>query len=531
VTHRHATAAAVLLALAGAAARPAAAQEATYVLRGATDTVAVESVRRMPGRLEATLLDFGQRIRWQFTATLGEGETVARFENAFALATDTAGAEPRQRAEMSFEGDSVIAIINPGPAARVQRIGSRPGALPFINPSFVLIEQAIRRARALGGDSVAVPLFAVSGGQTFEATVLRQGADSVEVRIGAARAYFRLDAAGTLVSGSVPAQGLVLERAGAAAPAGALVLERRDYSAPPGAPYRAVDVRVPSVAGVELAATLTLPAGATPASRVPAVITISGSGPQDRDEAIPPVRGYAPFREIADTLGRRGIAVLRFDDRGAGESTGSHAGATSLDFAEDVRALVAWLRNRPEVDPRRIALLGHSEGGIVAPLVAADDARIAAVVLMAGPSRTGREILAYQNRMVIEQDTTIPPAARDSAYGAAIARLDSTSAANRWVSFFLGYEPLPTARRLRMPVLVLQGATDRQITPDQARELAEAIRAAGNQRVVHHVFVETNHLFLADRDGYPGGYPALRDKRVRRNVLGLLTDWLVATLR
>lgn len=506
-----------------------AAQEATYVVRRGADTVAVETVRRSPGRLEATLLDVGQRIRWRYAATLGPEETVVRFENAFALATDSLGAPPRQRAELEFTGDSVVAIINPGPEARVQRLGTRAGALPFINPSFALIEQAVRRARVLGPDSVAVPLFAVSGGQTFDALVLRRGTDGAEVRIGAAIAHFRLDPAGMLLSGTVPAQGLVLERVGAAA--APMVLAPRDYGAPPGAPYASLEVRIPSAPGVELAGTLTLPAGATVERRVPAVVTISGSGPQDRDETIPQVKGYAPFREIADTLARRGIAVLRYDDRGAGQSTGSHATATSLDFAEDVRAAVAWLRQRPEVDPRRIALLGHSEGGLVAPIVAADDSLLAALVLMAGPSRSGRDILAYQNRSAIERDSTIAPAARDSAFAAAMAMVDSLARVRRWMAFFMAHDPLPTARRLRLPVLVLQGATDRQVTAEQAGELARAIRSGGNRRVVDHVFAETNHLFLADREGYPDGYARLRDTRLRRNVLGLLTDWLVATLR
>ncbi|HSE27549.1 MAG TPA: alpha/beta fold hydrolase, partial [Gemmatimonadales bacterium] len=225
------------------------------------------------------------------------------------------------------------------------------------------------------------------------------------------------------------------------------------------------------------------------------------------------------------------IAVLRYDDRGVGQSTGSHATATLLDFAEDVRAALAWLRQRPEVDPRRIALVGHSEGGLVAPMVAADDPLLGGVVLMAGPSRSGRDILAYQNRMVIERDTAIAPEQRDSAVAAALVQLDSLARASRGFAFFLDHDPLPTARRLRLPVLILQGATDRQVTADQADELAAAIRSSGNRKVVKHSFAETNHLFLADREGYPGGYARLRETRVRRNVLGLLTDWLVATLR
>jgi len=127
-----------------------------------------------------------------------------------------------------------------------------------------------------------------------------------------------------------------------------------------------------------LSGTLTRPRGT--GARVPVVVTITGSGPQDRDGRLAGINGYRPFRALADTLGRRGVAVLRFDERGVGGSTGTYAGATTQDFAADVRAALAWLRTRPDVDPRRLALLGHSEGGIVAPMVAATDS-VAAVVL------------------------------------------------------------------------------------------------------------------------------------------------------
>lgn len=516
-----------------ASAAPARAQEATYIVRQGADTVAIETVRRTPGALEATLLDRYQRVRWRFAAAIAQDETVIRFENAYFQAADTAAAEPRQRAAFNFEGDSVIATIEQGGQSRVQRIGSRAGALPFINPSFVLIEQAVRRARALGRDSVTVPLFAVSGGQTFDATVLLRGRDSAEVRIGAAVARFQLDRAGMLVAGSVPAQRLVLERTAAVQGAGvpSLVMARQDYAAPAGAPWTAEEVSIASADGVRLAGTLAIPAGASVARKVSAVVLISGSGPQDRDETVPTVPGYRPFREIADTLARRGIAVLRYDDRGFGESTGNFAAATPLDFAQDVRAAVAWLRARPEIAPGRVGLIGHSEGGLVAPIVAADDNAISAVVLLAAPGRRGREIIEYQQRYQVAHDTSIAPSEADSALAAGRQQLDSLSASNRWFSFVLGYDPLPTAVRLRMPVLILQGETDRQVTSDQANELATAMRAGGNTRVTVHVFAQTNHLFLTDPDGNPAGYARLRDRKVRKPVLGLLSDWLVAVLR
>jgi predicted acyl esterase len=119
---------------------------------------------------------------------------------------------------------------------------------------------------------------------------------------------------------------------------------RKDYSAPLGAPYTAHDVTIPTSMGHVLAGTLTLPNGASVASKVAAVVTMTGSGPQDRDETLNSPPGFRPFRQFADSLGRRGIAVLRMDDRGTGGSTGNHRTATSADFAEDIRAGLAYLR-------------------------------------------------------------------------------------------------------------------------------------------------------------------------------------------
>src|SRR6185295_11386276 len=127
---------------------------------------------------------------------------------------------------------------------------------------------------------------------------------------------------------------------------------------------------------------------------VPAIVTVTGSGLEERDEAIPPLKGYRPFRQIADTLGRRGIAVLRMDDRGFGESGGDGNAATSADFAQDIRAGLAYLRTRSEVDGSRLGLVGHSEGGLIAPLVAKQEGTaLKGIVLLAGTAYTGRQIM------------------------------------------------------------------------------------------------------------------------------------------
>lgn len=302
-----------------------------------------------------------------------------------------------------------------------------------------------------------------------------------------------------------------------------------DYSAPAGAPYTAVDVVVPTAAGHALAGTLTLPRN--PSGRVPAVVLITGSGGQDRDSGMPQIADYRFFRQIADSLSRRGIAVLRMDDRGIGGSGGAGPGVTTADFADDIRAGVEWLRGRAEIDPARIALAGHSEGGIIAPLIAAGDERIAAVALLAAPSWPGRRISDMQVRDALARGG-LSGAALDSVFAQATANRDAAAFTMPWVRWFLEHDPLPVARRVHAPVLVLAGAADRQVTAEQADELGAAIRDAGNGDVTVRVFPGLNHLFLADADGTadPARYAALPDKRVPPEVIGVLADWLAERL-
>lgn len=304
-----------------------------------------------------------------------------------------------------------------------------------------------------------------------------------------------------------------------------------DYSAPPGAPYEAIAVSVPSPAGHTLAGTLTLPRGASRANPVAAIVTITGSGPEDRDEAIPGVEGYRPFRQFADSLGRRGIAVLRMDDRGFGQSTGKHKGATSADFADDIRAGLAYLRTRPEIDAKRLGILGHSEGGLIAPLVALHEPELRCMVLLAGPSKGGREILQFQLRNLIEHNPKLTGAKKDSALAGIDARIDSLGASDPWMKFFLDYDPLATARQVKTPVLILNGGTDQQVTPDQVPVLEAAFKEAGNPDVTAHVFPDMNHLFIHDTIGFPGNYGKLKNHHVEPEVVGMVVDWVVERMK
>ena len=304
-----------------------------------------------------------------------------------------------------------------------------------------------------------------------------------------------------------------------------------DYSAPAGAPYTAEEVTVTTPAGHTLAGTLTLPQGASRARPVGAIVTVTGSGPQDRDEAIG-LEGYRPFRQLADSLGRRGIAVLRMDDRGTGASRGTFKGSTSADFAEDVRAGLAYLRTRPEVDARKLGVVGHSEGAVIAPIVAGKEPTLAAIVLLAGVAQPARSALHYQLKNFIEHDTTLTAARRDSSIAAIPQTIERMMAADPWMDFFLKHDPAATMRRVKTPVLILTGARDQQAAPEQVALQEAAFKEAGNPDVTARVLPGLNHLFVVDADGFPGNYRKLpAPVVVQPAALGTVVDWLAIRLR
>lgn len=485
------------------------------------DTLAIERFERSGGGMQGTLLFRIASTRVAWRTYDAADRSVARMEADLTPASDPPGAPAKQRLTLEFAGDSVFLDAQPGGPSR---IATKRGAMPFLNPSVALMAEFATRTMPHPGGRAEAPLFLLGGGGTETAVVTRPAADSVVVEFSGVSFCFGLDGDGDVVRGRVPEQNLFIERV-ASLPAELLALPRPDYSAPEGAPYTAEDVKVPTRDGSALAGTLTRPAGPAP---VACVVTITGSGQQDRDEAIGAVKGYRPFREVADALGRRGIAVLRLDDRGVGGTEAPARGATTETFARDVEDALAWLRARPDVDGRRLALLGHSEGGIIAPMVAARDPKLRALVLLAAPSRTGRRILEYQNRRAIER--YVAAASRDSAMRTAMTDLDSLSRRDAWMGFFLRHDPLASIRSVRVPVLLLHGETDRQVTQDQAGELAKALARAGNRDVTAKVFPGMNHLFLDDPDGDPSGYVRLAGRGFAPPVTDLLADWLAKRL-
>jgi uncharacterized protein len=509
---------ALLVTLAG---RQAQERATFYLVRhalGGTDTVVVERSTRGASTLSGEFAASGARL--SYTAELTPDGLVSRLETrTYRPASDTVPTT----ATITVRGDSIE--VHAGGAAAVRRPAGA-GALIILNPSVAFFEQMLLRARALGGDSASIPIFSVGAPAVMPLVVRRVGADSATMRYAGVEIRVAVSATGRLLGGTIPAQGIDIVRGPAIE---ALAVELHDYSAPPGAPYTAEEVVARTTPGLRLAGTLTLPKERR-RGRLPAVVTITGSGPEDRDEESAALKGFRPFRELADTLGRRGIAVLRLDDRGVGASDPGPPTATSRDFADDIRAGVAYLRTRPEIDPARIALVGHSEGGIIAPMVAATDSALRGIVLLAGTASPGREIVRAQQRYGIDSMAHLTGARRDSALALAERSTDSMATSVPWMKLFLEYDPKTTARQVKTPVFILQGMTDRQVPPGEAEKLAAAFRAGGNRNVTVRMFPATNHLFVADPVG-SFEYKKLPSLRVRPEVLGAVADWLGARLR
>ena len=319
-----------------------------------------------------------------------------------------------------------------------------------------------------------------------------------------------------------------------------------DAPEPPSPPpYAEVELSV-RYGDVVLAGTLTLPPGPGPH---PGVVLITGRGPHDRAERGP----HRPFHLLADTFARAGTAVLRTDDRGTGRSTGSLATATYDDLAGDALAGVALLRARPEVDPARVGLLGHSEGGYLAPLAAAQEQGVAFVATLAGPAVPGAHVLVEQSRRIrglpgagddpdgyaafVESFTArLRAGDRDGARALAarvVAAADPARPPERQRSDvdalmerdrFLLHDPAPALRALRVPVLALFGGVDRQVAPEQNEGPMRALLAADPDATVR-TLPGLNHQFQPSATGDPAEYATI-PTTIAPEVLDVLTTWM-----
>lgn len=313
-------------------------------------------------------------------------------------------------------------------------------------------------------------------------------------------------------------------------------------------PYHEEDLTFENkTASITLAGTLTLP---KKDGVFPAVVLITGSGAQNRNEEL---MGHKPFLVLSDYLTRNGIAVLRFDDRGVGKSTGNFQAATSADFATDVAAAVEYLKTRKEISKKKIGLIGHSEGGVIAPMVAASSKDVAFIVLMAGTGVSGDEILLAQQTLIgrasgidsatlaqneninrkafelIKSSTDVEKLKTDlaallqqnnvpeNAITAAVAQTTTP-----WMLYFIRHDPAPVLMKVKCPVLALNGSNDLQVPKENLMAIKKALTKGGNKHVTTKELPGLNHLFQESKTGSPTEYGTIEQTMSPAALAGIL---------
>ena len=434
------------------------------------------------------------------------------------------------------------------------------------------IEGIWEGAIALGELRIVIHVQHADGELSARVDVPDQGArlPADDARFDGERLALRVDAIGAAYSGTLDGSGSRLQgewHQGVGIDLDLVKVEKpsvrvRAQTPKPPFPYRAEEVRLPGGAvDVTLAGTLTVPEG----RGYPAVVLVSGSGPQDRDETV---MGHQPFRVLADHLSRNGVAVLRYDDRGVGESTGEREQAVTADFAADAAAAVAYLRGRGDMDAARVGVIGHSEGGVVVARLAARDRGLSCGVMLAGPAVPGADVQQAQLREVLGAmwfvpDSTVEkvadlnaalyPAARGPgtweqrrAEGRAIYREEferfnfverallrlqpeGTALVNvvvsPWFAHFLDYDPGVDLAAARVPILALYGELDLQVPAHQSVPALEAI-ARDTGRFDVRVLPGLNHLFQTAETGAPDEYPRI-EETMAPAALSAIADWVV----
>lgn len=332
----------------------------------------------------------------------------------------------------------------------------------------------------------------------------------------------------------------------------------------PPYPYATEEVSIQNPnTGVTLAGTLTIPRGRGPH---PAILLISGSGPQNRDEEI---AGHKPFLVLADFLTRNGIATLRYDDRGVAGSSGAFEGATTVDFMHDAKAAFQYLLAQGRIDRNRCGLVGHSEGGMIAQMMAASQKEVRFIVLLAAPGIPTHELMLTQARLIAraqgasENEIKISGESNSAIFDILrkendldVARklvniemerlaenLSGQDTARKsmlteqlisgvesvftpWFLFFINYDPAEYLSNVKCPVLALNGGKDVQVEAISNLEaIKHTLEASGNKQVTTKLFPELNHLFQTAKTGAPREYAQI-EETFSEEAMQLISDWI-----
>jgi pimeloyl-ACP methyl ester carboxylesterase len=445
------------------------------------------------------------------------------------------------------EGANVTTQINDAgqTSAATEPIDDTAIFLP--NPFFAAFSALAVRLQTSGQDAI-VPIYSGPHG-SYNARVGTSSTERIQTAsdlIDARRTDLQLlvpgappldaevwaDPAGHLLRVSVPAQGLEVVRddVGSVAARRVVVSRPNDET-----------VRVPAN-GFTLAGTISKPVDATPTAKLPAVVLVGGSGPADRDEMLYDV---PIFGQLAGSLADAGFLVLRYDKRGVGQSGGRPESATLADYADDLRAAVKFVADRKDVDDKRIAVVGHSEGGSIAMIAADKEKKIAALVLVGTMGVTGAELNLAQIKHVAERtgrseaDTQatldlqkkIQQAVETGKGWDDIDPQLRQQADTPWFRSFLTFDPRQIMKGIDQPILIVQGDRDTQVEPSNADQLAELARARKKAPPPELVEIPgINHLLVPADTGEVDEYARLKDTTISPEVAKAIIDWLRTTL-
>jgi len=481
--------------------------------------------------------------------------TALELRNRCELLTDTRARPLRARLELLVNGhySSVDAVFADGKAqATIRQAGKErtvtvdapEGCYLLANNFLSHIELVLAFEAPAAGETRQVTLFSADALVTLPYELTADGepdADGGRVIKDSLGEILRLDQGGHLLACEVPAQKMVLRRVEETFEP--VVIERPRPRA--RADLEREEVRIDD-GDVSLAGTLTRPKGAE--GPLPGVVFVSGSGGQDRDGISGAID--VGTHEILDRVTQAGFSVLRVDDRGVGESTGPTRDMTYDDLVEDARRCVDYLRGRVDVvDPERIVLIGHSEGGETVPILAASEPGVAAIVLLAAPARpigvlSTEQLVAAKQRDGVEGEALEAYAKEVRAFFDAVAsgseidgealpeELKMLLAVRPWLASHAKVDPLANIAKVRCPVLVLQGERDIQVSPERdAQALEAALDAAHNPDHELVVFPGLDHLFKQTVGETSSGLDYLRDRPVAPEVLDKLCAWLTARVK
>lgn len=486
---------------------------------------------------------------WVLSSTGRLGELVLnRFEMKYdadwqplSMRAEVTQAERQMTVSTSFGLTTAVNEItqNGATTGRTDQISARTVVLPN---NFYAAYEALAARLATSSPGTEIPIYVPPQGEVkitvkdVSAETIQTAGSSVSLRrftvvlhnIGAdLDATIAIDARNRFARLEIPAATLAVARSDLASVGARRQTVRNSTD---------VDASIPA-SGFNIAGTLTMPKGEG-RLRHPTVVLVGGSGPVDRDETV---AGIPIFAQLAGALAERGFMVLRYDKRGVGQSGGRIETVTLEDYADDVRAIIKWLGKRDDVDPRRMSVVGHSEGGSVAMIAAAKEKKIASIVLVAATGSTGADLVLEQQRHQLDL-MKVPDTERQQkidlqqkVQAAVISEKGwdgvpeevRRQADTAWFKSLLQFDPARVMPQIKQPILIVQGDLDTQVPPHHAEQLAELARKRKKATPIETVHLPgVNHLLVKATTGEVQEYAELTEKTITPDVATTIADWL-----